>query len=104
MTDGDANFVILHEYDVDPAGDSRRELWPQFVPRLKEIDGFVAVYTFDEPAAQKGVSLTFWATEEAANTYLNSSARKELDTRAEQFRPETNRRLMAILQADDTRY
>lgn len=97
------NFVILHQYDVDPEGDTRTELWPEYVPKLKEIPGFVAVYTFDDPDAKEGVSLTFWETEEAAQTYIDSGARQELDKLAAEFRPATNRRIMKILQADDPR-
>jgi hypothetical protein len=105
MTDaGDPRFVILHQYDVDPAGDSRRDLWDEFVPKLKAIPGFVGVYTFDDPDAGEGVSLTFWESESAANEYLTSGARERLDTLAADFRPETNRRVMKILQSDDTRY
>lgn len=97
-------FVILHQYDVDPAGDTRDQLWPEFVPRLKEIPGFVAVYTFDDPKAAEGVSLTFWESEEAANSYLTSGARERLDELASEFRPATNRRIMKIKQSDDMRH
>jgi len=101
---GTAKFVILHQYEVDPAGDTRAELWPEFVPRLKEIPGFVAVYTFDDPEAAQGVSLTFWESEKAANSYLTSDTRQRLDKLAAEFRPATNRRIMKIMQAEDTRH
>lgn len=100
---GAPRYVILHQYAVDPAHDTRAELWPEFVPRLKEIPGFVAVYTFDDPPAEEGVSLTFWETEEAANTYLASGTREHLDRLAARFRPSTNRRIMRITQSEDLR-
>lgn len=100
---GVPRYVILHQYGVDPDADTRRELWPEFVPKLKEIPGFVAVYTFDDPDAQEGVSLTFWETEAAAQAYIDSGARQRLDTLASEFRPATNRRILRIFQADDPR-
>ncbi len=105
MTDAmEPNYVILHQYGVDPEGDTRKRLWPEFVPKLKAIPGFVGVYTFDDPDAREGVSLTFWETEEAAEAYIDSAARQQLDKLASEFRPTTNRRIMKILQADDLRY
>lgn len=97
-------FVILHQYGVDPAGDTRDQLWGEFVPKLKMIPGFVGVYTFDDLEAAEGVSLTFWETEKAAEAYLNSDTREKLDDLASEFRPVTNRRVMRIMQSDDMRY
>ena len=104
MTDaGKPNYVIVHQYGVDPEGDTRTQLWPEYVPKLKAIPGFVAVYTFDDLDAREGVSLTFWETEEAAQSYIDSGTRQQLDKLASEFRPATNRRIMKILQADDPR-
>lgn len=97
------SFGIVHRYEVDPQNDNRATLWDEFVPRLKAIPGFVAVYTFDAPMNKEGVSLTFWETQEAAETYLNSTDRQQLDNSAAAFRPKTDRRLMTILAQEDNR-
>ncbi len=104
MTDsGRAAYGIVHHYEVDPHNDNRAVLWDDFVPRLKAIPGFVAVYTFDAAEAMEGLSLTLWETQEAAETYLNSSDRQELDNLAAVFRPYTDRKLMTILAQEDSR-
>ena len=104
MTDsGRASYGIVHRYEVDPHNDNRAVLWDDFVPRLKAIPGFVAVYTFDAPERMEGLSLSLWESQKAAETYLNSSDRQELDGLAAAFRPKTDRRLMAILAQEDSR-
>jgi heme-degrading monooxygenase HmoA len=104
MTDSRiGSFAIVHRYQVDPASDTRTDLWDQFVPKLKAIPGFLAVYTLDDPEAGEGVSFTLWDSAEAAQQYLDSSARQRLDELASDWRPATDRRLMRVLQADDPR-
>ena len=97
------SFAIVHRYMVEPANDTRTSLWDEFVPKLKAIPGFLAVYTLDDPEAGEGVSFTLWETEDAARQYLDSSDRARLDELASQWRPATDRRLMRVLQADDSR-
>ena len=104
MTDsGQAAYGIVHRYEVDPKNDNRAVLWDEFVPRLKAISGFVAVYTFDAPEEREGLSLSLWESQKAAETYLGSSDRRKLDDLAAVFRPKTDRRLMAILGQEDSR-
>ena len=104
MTDSvQAAYGIVHRYEVDPENDNRAALWDEFVPRLKLIPGFVAVYTFDAPYDMEGLSLSLWESQEAAKIYLESSDRQELDGLAAAFRPKTDRRLMEILSQEDNR-
>jgi|GEM_PF-2069606 heme-degrading monooxygenase HmoA len=98
-----ATHAIVHRYQVDAKHDNRATLWEEFVPKLKQIPGFVAVYTFDAPENSEGLSLTLWESQNAAETYLDSSARQNLDDRASAFRPKTDRRVMRVLEQDDNR-
>ena len=103
MSGAPATHVIVHRYAVDPAGDNRRELWPVYVPKLKSMSGFLGVYTFDDPDRGEGISLTFWADAAAAQGYIDSTDRADLDREASAFRPNTDRRIMEIINWDDTR-
>jgi heme-degrading monooxygenase HmoA len=98
-----ATHAIVHRYQVDAQHDNRATLWEEFVPKLKQIPGFVAVYTFDAPEDGEGLSLTLWESNNAAEAYLDSSARQNLDDLASAFRPETDRRVMSVLEQDDSR-
>jgi heme-degrading monooxygenase HmoA len=98
---GKAAYVIVNTYArSEGATQLQAGLWDRYVPELQAIPGFVAVCTLETPDdGSEGASLSFWETREAAQQYLDSKAREELDDAGAAFRPGANRRIMRVLKS-----
>jgi heme-degrading monooxygenase HmoA len=91
-------YIVLNTYDRgDRATEISQELWERHVPTMLAMPDLLATMAAESVEdGFRGVSITFFETQEAAQAYLDSGTAKSLDEEAS-FRTASDRRIYRVL-------
>ena len=91
-------YVIVNTYDRGPrATEISEDLWERHVPTMLAMPDLLGTLAAESPDdGSRGVSITFFETQEAAQAYLDSGTREALDVEAS-FRTASDRRIYRVL-------
>lgn len=96
-------YVVVNTYERgDRATEISQELWERHVPTMLAMPDLLATMAAESVEdGSRGVSITFFATREAAQAYLDSGTRESLDREAS-FRTASDRRIYRVLNSTFT--